>query len=173
MHATQEVTIMPPGQQYPPHQIPGLDKFLKNPGPLHDITITQASTEHPYNIDVRATATHPHTHEEIPLGIYWKPGKRGGADTLHASVGDRHAAIEHGATSPERLAPAHLGSGWPEIWEPLNDLWAIYRQARRIQGDYLAAFEEYLLARIDAAAGKSSRPGPARLARLQNWKARP
>jgi hypothetical protein len=160
----REAANMASGQLYPPHKIPGIDQFLQDPGPLHNVTITPTGTT-PIHINVHATATSRQSGEEIALGIYWQPGDPGPGMAMHGRVGDLEASIEHGDAGPEWLGRPHPRDVGPGLWDLFQSLWAVYLHARHLRDAYLDDFDEYLLARIDAATLRYSHPNRARLAR--------
>ncbi|GAP54939.1 hypothetical protein AHiyo6_15040, partial [Arthrobacter sp. Hiyo6] len=79
-------------------------------------------------------------------------------------VGDLEASIEHGDAGPEWLGRPHPRDVGPGLWDLFQSLWAVYLHARHLRDAYLDDFDEYLLARIDAATLRYSHPNRARLA---------
>lgn len=154
---------MAQGQIYPPQILPGLHSFARDVGGLTSIHVTRSrtSSDWPWFIDIQATWSDREAPTGVLLRIYWKQ-RRSDVPTHHLSVGDRESLLVN-----RRISLGDLGFGVfaAEIEEDrlraISVLMALYEDALSIRNAYIDISEDYVVARLDAAAQKRTRPSTA------------
>lgn len=154
---------MAQGQIYPPQILPGLDSFARDPRGLTGIHVSKSRTQArwPWFIDIQATWSDQAAPDGVILRIYWK--QRGSdVPTHHLSVGDRASPLIDRRISLEDLGFGVLDDEVEEgRLRAINVLMELYEEALGIRNAYIDLSEDYVVARLDAAARKRTRPNTA------------
>lgn len=144
---------MAEGQIYPPQILRGLDSFMQKLSPdLTEVSITKSRTEE-LCIDVSAIWKPEGRSAGVPLSIYWRHAKH------YVSVGPRESQITNGKIALDDLGFGELEPSCAVIaLRAIHELLALYDKALQIWDSYLDDSEDYVIARLDAAAQKRTRP---------------
>lgn len=148
------------GQIYPPQILPGLDGFARQVGGLAGIHVSKSRTgsDWPWFIDIQATWSDQVAPNGVLLRIYWKQ-HRTDVPTHHLSMGDRESSLVDRRISLEDLGFEDLDAEVEEArLRAISVLMTLYEDALRIRNAYIDDSEDYVVARLDAAAQKRTRP---------------
>lgn len=156
------------GQIYPPQILPGLDGFARHMGGLASIHVSKSRTGSYWHwfMDIEATWHDQAAPDGVRLRIYWKQ-RRTDVPTHHLSMGNRESRLVDRRISLEDLGFGDLDDEVTEArLRAISVLMALYEDALRIRNEYIDISEDYVAARLDAAAQKRTRPSTAFQKRL-------
>lgn len=142
----------------PPETIPGIENLLKDPGPLHNVSISRGHSWDASVFDINATITDPDTRDEIPIGFIWKHQYRA-PQTQHFLVGKKTSIFTTGRTKWDHLEASGNTARAKAIMAACLRLPTDYQTARQCQADYIEAFEEYIVTQFDEIAQHPPRTG--------------